>query len=47
MLLRIALIAFFAAFSASLAPTPAPTSAETSTGCTATETTPGVGCGCC
>lgn len=45
MLLRIALIAFFATFSASLAP--APTSAETSTGCTATETTPGTGCSCC
>ncbi len=43
MLLRIALIAFFATFSASLAPVPAETNPE----CTATETTPGTGCACC
>lgn len=39
MLLRIALIAFFATFSASLAPA--------DSGCTATEDTPGTGCACC
>lgn len=43
MLLRIALIAFFAAFSASLAPA----SAETSTGCTVGDGPAGTGCACC